>query len=279
MSTADEMEGSAAPLIEHLKELRYRILVSLAAFLAGVILCFIEWQPIWSVLSHPICNALEARGEACTLNMIRPQDGFFVTLRLAMWAGFMISFPVIAFQLWRFVAPGLYRNERGAFLPFLLASPIMFGFGGLFAYFVVMPLAFNFFLSYQDQFNMAMEAGKAAPLPKGLVFTGSLEAFFSLTMQFILAFGLCFQLPVLLTLMGKAGIIGSKGLKATRKYAIVGIMILSSMIAPPDVTSMMILFAVIYPLYEVSIWIIVAFERQREAQEKADGTWVEPDDE
>ena len=280
MSHVDDLESSAAPLIEHLKELRYRILMSLSAFLAGVILCFIEWQPIWTALSHPICNALAARGEACTLNMIRPQDGFFVTLRLAMWAGFVLSFPVIAFQLWRFVAPGLYKNEKGAFLPFLLASPIMFCLGGIFAYYGVMPLAFNFFLSYQDQFNQAMEAGNTAPpLPKGLVFTGSLEAFFSLTMQFILAFGLCFQLPVLLTLLGKAGIIGSKGLKATRKYAIVGIMLLSSMIAPPDVTSMLILFAVIYPLYEASIWIIVVFERQREAQEKADGTWQEPDGE
>ena len=116
-------------------------------------------------------------------------------------------------------------------------------------------------------------------LPAGLVFQGAIDRFYSLVMQFLLAFGLCFQLPVLLTLMGKAGLISSKALKSTRKYAVVGILIVSSMIAPPDVTSMLILFAAIYPLYEVSIWIIVWFERQAEAQAKADGTWEPEEDE
>jgi sec-independent protein translocase protein TatC len=192
----------------------------------------------------------------------------------------VLAFPIIAIQLWRFIAPGLYRNEKMAFLPFLIASPVMFCLGGGFAYLVVLPFAFDFFLSYQDSFKDAMQsANSLAEVPHGVVFQGSVEAFFALTMQFLLAFGLCFQLPVLLTLMGKAGLIGSKGLKSTRKYAVVGIMIVSSMIAPPDVTSMMILFAVIYPLYEVSIWIIVYFEKQAEKQAKLDGTWEEPDDE
>ena len=202
------------------------------------------------------------------------------SLILTLVGGFVLAFPIITFQLWRFVAPGLYRNEKAAFLPFLIASPVMFFLGGALAYLLVIPQAFRFFLSFQDTLSTAMQTGSAlGSLPKGLVFQGSIDRFYSLTMQFLMAFGLCFQMPVLLTLMGKAGMIGSKGLKATRKYAIVGILILSSMIAPPDVTSMAVLFAVIYPLYEVSIWIIVYFEKQAEKQAKLDGTWEEPDEE
>ncbi len=156
----------------------------------------------------------------------------------------------------------------------------MFALGGAFAYLVVIPTALTFFLDFQDQMasSMTNPDSALANLPSGLVFQGSIDRLYSLVMQFVLAFGLCFQLPVLLTLMGKAGLVGSKALKATRKYAVVGILILSSMIAPPDVTSMLILFAAIYPLYEISIWIIVLFERQAEAQARADGTWEEPEE-
>lgn len=276
MTQTDDMETSAAPLIEHLKELRNRILYAIAAYVVAFFVCYIFWQYIFAFLSKPMCNALAARHQECEFILLKVQEGFFVTLKIAMWGGFVLAFPMIAFQLWRFIAPGLYRNEKGAFLPFLIASPVMFLLGGSFAYLVVLPYAFNFFLSFQDSFKSAMQtANTLAEVPKGVVFQGSVEAFFALTMQFLMAFGLCFQMPVLLTLMGRAGLIGSKGLKATRKYAIVGIMILSSMIAPPDVTSMVILFAAIYPLYEISIWIIVRFEKQREAAARADGTWDE----
>jgi sec-independent protein translocase protein TatC len=281
MSQTDDLEGSAAPLIEHLKELRNRILISMGAFVVAFIIAFMLVGPIWGFISNPICDAMAARGDGCNLQVLGPQDSFFVAMKLAMWGGFVIAFPIITFQMWRFVAPGLYRNEKRAFLPFLIASPVMFLIGGAFAYLVVIPYAFTFFLNFQDQLAASMKAGADTALtamPKGLVFQGSIDKMYSLVMQFLLAFGLCFQLPVLLTLMGKAGLIGSKALKATRKYAVVGILVLSSMIAPPDVTSMMILFAAIYPLYEVSIWIIVMFERQAEAKAKADGTW-EPEDE
>jgi sec-independent protein translocase protein TatC len=280
MTKTDDLDGSAAPLMEHLKELRTRIMLSIAAFLVAFFICYLAWQPIFAVLSRPMCNALASRHQECEFVLIKVQEGFFVTLKIAMWGGFVLAFPMIAYQLWRFVAPGLYKNEKHAFLPFLLASPIMFLLGACFAYFVVLPYAFNFFLTFQDGFKDAMQsANPLAEVPKGVVFQGSVEAFFALTMQFLMAFGLCFQLPVLLTLMGRAGLIGSKGLKATRKYAVVGIMILSSMIAPPDVTSMMILFAAIYPLYEISIWIIVYFEKQAIKQAKLDGTWEPEDDE
>lgn len=278
MSNTDNLDGSAAPLLEHLKELRNRIMISIGAFIVAFILAFLIVGHIWAFLSAPICDVLAFRGQECQLQTLGPQDSFFVAMKISMWGGFVLAFPIITFQLWRFVAPGLYRNEKAAFLPFLIASPVMFVLGGALAYFVVIPQAFRFFLSFQDTLSSAMQTGSAlGSLPKGLVFQGSIDRFYSLTMQFLLAFGLCFQMPVLLTLMGKAGMIGSKGLKATRKYAIVGILILSSMIAPPDVTSMMVLFAVIYPLYEVSIWIIVYFEMQVEKQAKLDGTWEEPD--
>jgi sec-independent protein translocase protein TatC len=280
MTQTDNLDSSAAPLIEHLKELRNRIVISIGAYVVAFMICYVEWSYVFAFLSRPMCQALAARGQECEFVLIKVQEGFFVTLKIAMWGGFVLAFPIIAIQLWRFIAPGLYRNEKMAFLPFLIASPVMFCLGGGFAYLVVLPFAFDFFLSYQDSFKDAMQsANSLAEVPHGVVFQGSVEAFFALTMQFLLAFGLCFQLPVLLTLMGKAGLIGSKGLKSTRKYAVVGIMIVSSMIAPPDVTSMMILFAVIYPLYEVSIWIIVYFEKQAEKQAKLDGTWEEPDDE
>ncbi len=280
MSNADEIDSSAAPLIEHLKELRNRILISVAVLGVACIIGYLLWKPIFEILSHPMCQALANRGEKCQLIMVKLQEGFFVAVRIAVWAGFAMAFPVIAFQMWRFVAPGLYRNEKAAFLPFLIASPVMFIAGAAFAYFLILPGAFAFFLSYQSDFQTAMNdpSSTLAAVPAGVMYQGSVESFLSLTMTFVMAFGLCFQLPVLLTLMGKAGMISSSGLRATRKYAVVAILSVAAVATPPDVMSQLIMFFAVYPLYELSILLIARFEKQREAEARADGSWVEEEE-
>lgn len=280
MSKAEEIDGSSAPLMEHLKELRNRILISVAALAVGCLVGYLLWKPVFDILSQPMCHAMEVRGQQCQFILVKLQEGFFVAVKIAIWAGFAMAFPVIAFQLWRFVAPGLYKNERGAFLPFLIASPAMFIAGAAFAYYLILPGAFAFFLSYQDDFQKAMADGTAlaAGASAGVVYQGSVEAFLSLTMSFVMAFGLCFQLPVLLTLMGKAGLISSAGLRATRKYAVVAILFVAAVATPPDVMSQLIMFFAVYPLYEISILLIARFEKKKEAEMRADGTWFDGDE-
>jgi sec-independent protein translocase protein TatC len=280
--TNDAIDDSSAPLLEHLKELRDRILISLAAFVVGMLICFTVWNPMFNFLTQPICNALEGRGQECQLVLIKLQEGFFVAFRISVMGGFMMAFPIIAWQLWRFVAPGLYKSEKGAFLPFLISSPLMFLLGAVFAFYVVLPIAFNFFLGFQQMMVTDPNAGAdlvtVEPGTAGILFQGSMEQYLSLTTNFILAFGLCFQLPVLLTLMGKAGLISSKGLAGMRRYAIVLILILAAVVTPPDMMSQMILFSAIYPLYEISIFLIRRIEKTREAKLRAEGLWFEDDE-
>ncbi|MCP1167481.1 twin-arginine translocase subunit TatC [Limimaricola litoreus] len=279
MSPVDEIEDSSAPLIEHLAELRTRLIRSVLAFVAGMVICFTVWNPIFDFLTRPLCTAMAARGqEDCGLILIALQEGFFVAVSISMLGGLVLAFPVISYQMWRFVAPGLYKSEKGAFLPFMIASPFMFFLGAAFAYYVVTPLAFDFFLGFQQPGSL-VEGPEAETAVAGIAFQGSAQAYLALTIKFIVAFGLCFQLPVLLTLMGKAGLVSAKGLGGVRKYAMVAILLLAAIATPPDVVSQVILFTVVYGLYEVSILLVARVEKKREAHLRAEGLWVEDEDE
>ncbi|MFC3615841.1 twin-arginine translocase subunit TatC [Lutimaribacter marinistellae] len=274
MTKTDEIDDSAAPLIEHLTELRTRLIHSVIAFIIGMVICFTVATPIFNFLTNPLCQVLSERGQDCDLIFISPQEGFFVAIKVSLLGGFILSFPYIGMQMWRFVAPGLYRTEKNAFLPFLLASPFMFLLGASFAFYVVTPLAYDFFLGFQ-QFGADGQALPAQPemAQPGLsvVFQGSAQEYLNLTIKFIVAFGLCFQLPVLLTLMGKAGLVSAEGLGGVRKYAVVAILVLAALVTPPDVITQVILFVVVYGLYEVSIFLVRRVETKREEQLRADG--------
>ena len=303
--TTEEIEDSSAPLIEHLAELRTRLIRSVMAFLVGIILAFIVAEPILQFLLGPIEATLRELGDpAPTLQYTSPQEYLFTLFRISMVFGFMLAFPVIAHQMWRFVAPGLYKTEKNAFLPFIIASPAMFLLGAAFAHFVVTPLAMAFFLGFADVSSIfanllagtvsevvttvdpnlpVVPDNLGAVVPETdegirITFFGKVNESLDITLKFIMAFGMCFQLPVLLTLMGKAGLVSSEGLGGVRKYAMVGILLLAALVTPPDVITQLILFTVVYGLYEISICLVRYVEKTREARMRAEGVWFEDDD-
>ncbi|SLN12158.1 Sec-independent protein translocase protein TatC [Roseovarius litorisediminis] len=279
MSSPDNIEDSSAPLIEHLAELRTRLIHSVVAFIIGMVICFTIWNPIFNFLTHPLCSAMMERGQSdCGLILIKLQEGFFVAISISLLGGLVLSFPYISYQMWRFVAPGLYKSEKGAFLPFLVASPFMFFLGASFAFYVVTPLAFDFFLGFQQAGSLIGEDDAKSGGIAAIAFQGSAQEYLRLTIKFIVAFGLCFQLPVLLTLMGKAGLVSAQGLRSVRKYAVVGILVLAALVTPPDVITQVILFVVVYGLYEVSIQLVKRVEIKREAELRAQGLWVDDDE-
>ncbi|MCF2872148.1 twin-arginine translocase subunit TatC [Octadecabacter sp. G9-8] len=286
----DDMDASSAPLIEHLAELRTRLIRAVLAFIVGIVIAFTVAEPILQFLLGPIEATLRDLGDPSpTMQYTSPQEYLFTLFRISMVFGFALAFPVIGFQLWRFVAPGLYAKEKGAFLPFLIASPVMFLLGASFAHFVVTPLAMAFFLGFADVPSLIADimgsfvgetAGVVAPAVDDgirITFFGKVNESLDITLKFIMAFGMCFQLPVLLTLMGKAGLVSALGLRNVRKYAMVGILLLAALVTPPDVITQGILFIVVYGLYEVSIQLVHRVEVRREAKMRAEGTWYEDD--
>ena len=254
MSEEEDIDATKAPLIEHLIELRRRLLWSLAAILVAFVICFWFATPIYNFLLWPYRLAA---GVDAPIELIytAPQEFFFTQVKLALFGAIFVAFPVIASQLYMFVAPGLYRSERQAFLPFLIATPILFLLGAALVYFVAMPLAMTFFLSMQQTGDQ----------PVQILLTAKVSEYLSLIMALILGFGICFQLPVLLTLLARAGLVTSAGLKHYRRHAILGVFIVAAVLTPPDPISQIALAVPTVLLYELSIFAVKLTEKKRAA--------------
>lgn len=258
----DEVEGSSAPLLEHLTELRTRLIWAVLALIGSAIVCFIFAEPIYNILLRPLVQVAEVeRGDAdFRLIYTGPMEVFFAQLKLALFAGVFLAFPAIAWQVYAFVAPGLYKKERLAFLPFLIAAPILFVIGATFVYFVMLPLIANFALSFEQA------GGNGIATIESQI---RVSEYLSLVMALMLAFGLSFQLPVVVSLLGKADLISSPTLRSGRKYALVGILAFAAFFTPPDIISQVMLALPVMILYEISIWCVVLIERAR-AKEDAE---------
>lgn len=283
-----DIDDTQAPLIEHLVELRRRLIYAVVGLLFACLLGFLVAEPVYNFLIAPLENTYESWRisakadlledepglteeelddrvpdfELVNLNVIEP---FITKLKLSLAIGFAISFPLVAGQIYAFVAPGLYRHEKRAFLPFLSATPVLFIAGASLVYYVVMPLAWRFLLDVGQGF--------------GSVLQQTMASYLSIVIQMILAFGISFQLPVLLVLLGKVGIVSSSGLRSFRKYAIVGIFAFAALVTPPDFISQVVLGLPMLALYELSVFGVQLVERKRAQEDSGDESDPEPDTE
>ena len=255
------------PLLEHLVELRTRLLYAAAGFFVAFFICFHFAQYILEFLQRPLAELLPAGRPMIFTDLTEP---FFTQIKVAAFGALCVSFPVIAAQIWAFIAPGLYKHEKHAFLPFLIATPIMFIVGMAFVYYVLMPMAWKFFLGFETEGGNGTLAIQLLP---------KIGEYINLIMKLVFAFGFCFELPVLLTLLAKVGIVSSQALRDKRRYAIVAIMVVAAVVTPPDPLSMMSLAVPMLALYEVSVIMARLVEKKRSEQEaQADeaGTDVKP---
>ncbi|WP_126172064.1 twin-arginine translocase subunit TatC [Altericroceibacterium xinjiangense] len=250
-----DIDETQAPLLDHLIELRSRLVRAVAAFAVAFAVCIYFADDIFGILVRPLTAAFPA-GEG-RLVYTALYEAFFVEIKVAMFAAFFVSFPIIANQLWAFIAPGLYSNEKKAFLPFLIATPVLFTMGASLAYFVVMPTAFRWFLGFQGVTGgLRQEA-----LP-------AMGEYLSLVMQFILAFGASFLLPVLLMLLNRAGIVSREQLVTARRYVIVAVFAVSAVITPPDIISQLMLAIPLLILFEGSL-LVMRFSENKAAKQEA----------
>ena len=260
--TPDEVEASRAPLLDHLMELRNRLFVVSAAVVVATMGCFAFAQKIYLFLVEPyrvafsVVHKVPLNEARVDLQLTSPLEGFYTNLKLALFAGVILAFPVIAWQTYAFIAPGLYKKERRAAAPFMIAAPVMFFLGCAFVYYVAMPYAMRFALS------TTVTTGNVH-----IALNAKVSEYFGLVTTLILAFGFVFQVPVVLSLLGFAGIVDSKMLRAGRRFAVLAIAVFSAMVTPPEPISMMIMAVPVYMLYEISIWLVWLIEKSRAKDE------------
>jgi sec-independent protein translocase protein TatC len=259
MATND-IDDTKMPLLDHLVELRRRLVYSFATLIVLFFISYFFAEGIFRFLVEPYADLVEGQtGRRLIFTALH--EAFFTYIKVAAFTALFVGFPVIAVQIWMFVAPGLYKHEKRAFLPFLVATPILFTLGGAMVYYVVMPLAFRFFMSFES-------AGGDGILPIEL--EAKVDQYLALAMRLIFAFGVSFELPVLMTLLARVGLATSEGLAAKRKYAIVLAFVAAAILTPPDVISQILLAVPIIGLYEISIFSARIVERQRATREAAE---------